>query len=389
MGMPRDAVEAKPPRPIAPGDIVACFADELGEWSAAQITDLNSSSKLAGVLELDWSGPEPDSVGDLGLVQPLLLTHHAWTGKPSHTNYPWVLPRSYKVIGSLPLFRDHSDSYSSGWNVGRQLAMQRQWDRGDRDVHGLPGEIKLTASEFDAYVADRPGADLRSLRVEDVEALDCARLADAFPGLTDLILIGKLGRLENANSLNRLSLLKALGISNLFGMTESDSLMPDAVPALEWLALKSVPREYGTSMRSVWGPELAKGCFTAITALRSPEWLAENIDNPLRDWDGREHISQAKFRKSVTQYKTTRRAVLSALADPPADLAARLIELGREYGAAFNRLSQRDGFIETEEREELFAALAAIPRSTALLSEEAAKLSGDRLVEGLEEVRDW
>lgn len=383
-------VAAKPPRPIAPGDIVARFADELGEWSAAQITDLNPASKMAGVLELDWSGPEPISVGDLGRVKPLVLTHHAWPGKPSHTNYPWVLPRSYKVIGSLPLLLAHpSSSYSSGWNVGEQLAMQRRWDRGDRDVSGLPSEIKLAGSEFDAYLVNSPAADLRSLRLDDVQVLDCDKLVNAFPGLTDLVLIGKLGHLENAQSLNRLSSLKAFGVSNLFGMTGSDCLVPRAVPALEWLVLNSVPREYGSAMRTAWAPELAKGCFTAITALRSPEWLAENIDNALRDWDGREHISQAKLRKSVAQYKMTRRAVLAALTDPPADLKARLIELGREYGAAFNKLSQRDDFIETEEREELFAALAAIPRSGASLSEEAAIQAQKWLVQGVEEVRDW
>src|SRR5438105_2219373 len=101
--MARDSKANKPPRPIGPGDVVACFAEELGEWTAAQITDLNPGSKRAGVLELEWSGPEPSSVADLGRVSALVLTHHAWENKTSHTNLEWVLPRSYKVIGSLPL----------------------------------------------------------------------------------------------------------------------------------------------------------------------------------------------------------------------------------------------------------------------------------------------
>jgi len=388
--MPRRQVTAHPPRPIAPGDVVACFADELGEWSAAQITDLNVSWQTAGVLELDWSGPEPESVADLGRVSPLVRTHHAWGGTASHTNYPWVLPRSCKVIGSLPLLREtRSDAYSSDWKVGMQLSLQRQWDRGDRDAKGLAGEVKLDGSQLDAFIVENRGADIRSLKVEDVRALDCARLVEAFPRLKDLILGGRLGTLGNAISLNRLSSLKALGISNLFGMTKSDCLLPDAVPALEWLVLHSVPREYGSAMRSVWAPELTKGCFLAITALRSPEWLAENIDNPLRDWDGREHISAAKFRKSVAQYKATRRAVLGVLADPPDDRKARLIDLGREYGTAFNKLARGDDFIETEEREELFAALMAIPDTAASLSDEATEAAAGWLAQGLEETRDW
>jgi hypothetical protein len=388
--MPHDPVTAKPPRPIAPGDVVACFSDELGEWTAAQITDLNTSWKQAGVLELDWSGPEPQSVSDLGSVSPLVLTHHAWTGTPSHTNYPWVLPRSCKVIGAMRLLREtRSSSFSSGWRAGSQLARQRQWDGGVRHLPGLPGEIKLSGAELDAFLVDGLGADCRSLKVEDIRDLDCARLAEGFPRLTELILGGRLGHLANASSLNRLSSLKALGISNLFGMTKSDCLLPEAVPALEWLVLHSVPREYGSAMRTVWSRELGKGCFTAITALRSPEWLAENIDNPLRDWDGREHISAANFRKSVTQYKATRRAVIAALADPSSDHKDRLIGLGREYGAAFNKLAERDDFIETEEREELFAALIAMPHGSPSQFEAAAKLAGEWLAQGLEETRDW
>jgi hypothetical protein len=370
---------------------VACFSDDLDEWTAAQITDLNPSWKTAGVLELNWSGPEPSSAKDLGQVSPLLLTHHAWSGKASHTNYEWVLPRSYKTIGSLPLLREaRSDSYSSGWDLGLQLALQRRWDRGDREASGRPGELKLKASEFDALLGEHRQRDIWALKIGDVKALDCASLVDAIPGLHRLMLSGALGRLENAGHLNRLSSLKELAISNLFGMTKSDVLLPARVPTLEWLALHSVPREYGAAMRSVWAPELAKGCLSAITGLRTPEWLAENLDNPLRDWDGREHISAAKFRKSVAQYKTTRQAVLAAIADPAtAGVKSRLLELGREFGQAFNKLAKGDDFIETEEREELFAALMAIPKASGSLSDEGAKEVSDWLAQGLDETRGW
>jgi hypothetical protein len=370
---------------------VACLSDDLGEWTAAQITDLNPSWKTAGVLELNWSGPEPSSVKDLGRVSPLVLNHHAWSRKTSHTNYAWVLPRSYKVIGSLHLLREgRSNLYSTGWDLGVQLAMQRRWDRGDRETRGRPGELKLKGSDLDAFLGGHRHMDIWALKVEDVNSLDCAPLVEALPGMRRLSLSGALGRLDNAGHLNRLSSLKQLAISNLFGMTKSDALMPAKVPALEWLALHSVPREYGAAMRSVWAPELARGCYTAITGLRTPEWLAENLDNPLRDWDGREHISAARFRKSVAQYKTTRRAVLAASADPgAADFKARLLELGRDFGQAFNKLARRDDFIETEEREELFAALKAIPNASGSLSGETASEAGDWLAQGLDETRDW
>jgi hypothetical protein len=70
-----------PPRPLAPGDVVAAFCESLGEWSAGQITDLDQGWQKAGVLDLDWSGPEPASVTDLSRPAALRLTHHSWAGK--------------------------------------------------------------------------------------------------------------------------------------------------------------------------------------------------------------------------------------------------------------------------------------------------------------------
>jgi hypothetical protein len=368
---------------------VACFSEDLGEWTAAQITDLNPEWKTAGVLELDWSGAEPHSVADIGQVSPLVLTHHAWAGKPAHTNYAWVLPRRYKVIGTLPpMVATQSNSYSTGWNVGMQLAMQRRWDRGDREARGRPGELKLTVGEFKA--ATDVERNIWRLRIEGIDTVDCAEIVRAFPKLHSLSLYGELGCLENAGLLNQLSRLTELAISDLFGMTMADCLLPRSVPALEWLALHSIPRDYGAAMRSAWAPEVPNGCLVAITGLRSTEWLAENLDNPLRDWDGREHITAAKFRKSVAQYKATRRAVLATLANfSGEDRGTRLVDLGREFGEAFNKLSSRDDFIETEEREELFTALAGIPAESPSLTPEDVKEASDRLTEGCEAVRDW
>jgi len=105
-----------PPRPLAPGDIVAGFCEALGEWTAAQVTDLDPAWKTAGVLDLDWSGPEPASVTDLGQPAALRLTHHSWAGKLSHVNLEWLLPRGCKVIGAMPLLHPgRSMSYSRGW----------------------------------------------------------------------------------------------------------------------------------------------------------------------------------------------------------------------------------------------------------------------------------
>ncbi|MFJ3876995.1 hypothetical protein ACIPW5_06005 [Streptomyces sp. NPDC090077] len=101
----------RPPRPVAVGDVVAVHSEALGAWTASQITGLDAAARCAAVLELDWSGPEPLTVADLGDVRPLRLTHHNWNGRPSHCNHGWVLPRSFKVVGSLlPLMTGPSPS---------------------------------------------------------------------------------------------------------------------------------------------------------------------------------------------------------------------------------------------------------------------------------------
>ncbi|GAA0901496.1 hypothetical protein [Virgisporangium aurantiacum] len=382
-------METSPPRPLAPGDVVAAYSEELSEWTAAQVTDLDPAWRTAGVLELDWSGAEPSSVDDLDEPAALRLTHHAHTGRLSHCNYEWLLPRSYKVLGNVPLLHDRrSSSYSSGWSIGGQLAMQRRWDRGERSAHH-PGERSFLGAEIADLVArSEPFTDIWSISVTEIDSLDGDDIAALFPKLTRLSLSGNLGTLSGAAGLNRLPSLKTLFITDLFGMSAADCLSSTAVPGLEMLGLHSVPAEYATAMRKTWRAEIPNGTFVEITSPRKPDWVTENRDNPLRDWDGREHISAARYRKSVAQYKATRRAVLAAL-DDGTD-AARLAELGRQFGEAFNQLDgTADPFIETEEREELFGALDAIVDHAQAQHGRTFDAARQHLTAGADGVRNW
>ncbi|MGZ3143788.1 hypothetical protein ACVDFE_17685 [Lentzea chajnantorensis] len=384
---------SSPPRPIEVGDVVAAYSDALGEWTAAQITGIDEDWKKADVLDLDWSGPEPTSLLDLGDITPLRLTHHSWNGKRSHCHFNWVLPRSHTVIGNMPpLETQGSNSYSSAWQLGLQLAMQRSWDDGNHDSWRDPRVREFSVDEFLHETGDRPGPDreVYGLTIAGVDTLDCSRLVAAYPGLKRLTLRGKLGTLTNADSLNQLTSLQRLTIQDLFGMTSTDRLTPDRVPQLETLVLSSVPAEYATAMRATWRKEIPHGTDLEVHAARKPEWVAENRDNPLRNWDGREHISTARFKEAVAQYKVTRRAVLAELRAPEtADQASTLFSLGREYGDAFNHMDRRNPFIETEEREELFDALAGIVKPAEEELGHDLVWARERLIEGLESTRDW
>ncbi|MEU8797356.1 hypothetical protein [Spirillospora sp. NPDC048819] len=384
---------AAPPRAIAPGDVVAAFSIALDEWTAAQIIRVDAADERAAVLELDWSGPEPASAADLGDVAPLRLTHHSWDGALSYCNYEWVLPRSYKVIGALPLLHDEpSRSYSTGWRLGDQLARQRRWDAGVRADAADPWTADYTGAEINDLLdrPDDPHTDIRSLKVGGVESLDCDRLVRRFPNLTDLTLRGELGLLSAAAALNELGSLQRIHIIDLFGMGRDDLLLPRNVPALEALLLYSVPAEYAAAMRSTWRPEMPNGTYVDVHNARTPDWVAENRNNPLRHWDGRAHISGARFKKAVAQYKSTRRAVMAVLSgDPGGDRPARLVEIGRQYGEAFNRLDDRTPFIETEEREDLFAALDHIVDEAEAAHGPGLAWARESLISGVEDVRDW
>jgi hypothetical protein len=386
-------IPSVPPRPLAPGDIVVAFCEALGEWAAAQITDLDPEWKSAGVLDLDWSGPEPASLTDLGEPAVLRLTHHRWAGKLSHVNYHWLLPRGCKVIGAMPLLHARrSSSYSRGWQMGRQLAMQRRWDAGDHRRWSDPREVTCTGAELDQALASpaesRP--DVWSLIVRDVRSLDCALLAARYPRLAELSVSGNFGELTNAASLNRLTSLKRLFIHGLLGMSRADCLHPDRAPALEHLALHSIPYDYAVAMRARWRPQAADGTLVDITGARTAEWLAENMNNPLREWDGRTHISRSHFTKATAQYQATRRAIMAAVsADDGEPAASLLTQIGREYAEALNRLDARAPFIETDEREELFAALDLIIADAQAATGKNLAAARQSLIDAADAARNW
>jgi hypothetical protein len=382
-----------PPRPLAPGDVVAAFCEPLGEWAAAQITDLDPQWQTAGVLELDWSGPEPASVADLGPVVPLRLVYGSGGGSLSHVNYHWLLPRGCKVIGALPVLQTgRSRTYSDGWLIGRELAMQRRRDGGYQGPRSFPGAITCTGAELNQALGSPVQAlqDIWGLTVREVGSLDCALLTARYPALTDLSLSGTLGVLARASSLNQLASLKRLDIHRLFGMDRADCLLPDRVPALELLDLYSIPYDYAAVMRARWRPRIPGGTLVEIAGARKPGWLAENRDNPLRDWDGRWNISRARFAKATAQYRATRRAVMAEASAGDGELAtSRLGQIGRQYAEAFNRLGSRAPFIETQEREELLDALDLIINDAETATGKDLSSARHSLIDAADQARHW
>ncbi|WP_432173637.1 hypothetical protein [Streptomyces sp. Tue6028] len=366
------------------------YSEALGAWTASQVTGIDAAAKCAAVVELDWSGPEPETVADLGDdVQPLRLTHHSWGGKLSHCNHRWVLPKSFAVIGSLPpLVTAPSYSYSPTWGRGEQLARQRHWDSGDREEWNASYALTCTADELaDEQNHDVVRAGVKHLTVRGITRLDCARLVAAFPDLTRLSLWGNLGTLTSAAALNQLPRLQGLTISDLFGMEPSDCLVPRHVPEVEDVSLYGIPADYAAAMRKTWRPHVRHGVELDVRGARKPDWVAANEANPLRDWDGRERIPRTGYRKAVAQYKATRDAFLSEVTS--GEQHGNIVEIGRAFAAAFNTLDSRARFIETVEREELFDALDFLAEEAQTAAGRDLSAARAALIEGVDSIRDW
>ncbi|MGW6258842.1 hypothetical protein [Streptomyces sp. NPDC055085] len=140
-------------------------------------------------------------------------------------------------------------------------------------------------------------------------------------------------------------------------------------------------------MRKTWRPHVRDGVELEISGARKPEWIAANAANPLRDWDGRKHITRTSYRKAVAQYKATREAFRAEVAGD--EQRGDLLEIGRAFGAAFNALDRRTGFIETVEREELFDALDFLVEEAQEAAGRDLSTARAALVEGVDSIRDW
>ncbi|WP_405547527.1 hypothetical protein OG478_51625 [Streptomyces phaeochromogenes] len=158
-------------------------------------------------------------------------------------------------------------------------------------------------------------------------------------------------------------------------------------PEVEEVSLYGIPADYAAAMRKTWRPHVRHGVELDVRGARKPEWVAANAANPLRDWDGREHIPRAGYRKALAQYKVTRDAFLAEITG--GEHHGNIAEIGRAFGAAINALDSRSSFIETVEREELFDALDFLADEAQTAAGRDLTAARAALIEGVDSIRDW
>ncbi|MGW6376072.1 hypothetical protein ACWFRB_08405 [Rhodococcus sp. NPDC055112] len=218
------------------------------------------------------------------------------------------------------------------------------------------------------------------LRISAIEELELGDVAEHFPGVSWLHLFGAPGLLDELDGLQRLPQLKTLWICDLFGYDSSDFPGPDELPSLTGLDLDSIPADVATGVRARY--RKVPRVELTVRKPRKPEWLAENLENPLRRWDGRDGIPRAVSNKARTAFVAALRQVRDAAGtDEPAHAVAVSTAV-TEFLDTIATLNRKHQFLYTLERDEVVDAVGALTES---LSPEANRALEPLIEEALDD----
>ena len=192
---------------------------------------------------------------------------------------------------------------------------------------------------------------LHGIRLKD---FDLNALSAVHSRLKELRLWGAPGNLKNFSSVREFRELTNFSTFDLFGFGAADIPTLEQMPCLNWFWMTSLPETAAKAAKQLWKGR--PGVDLRITKPRKPEWLAQNLDNPFRGWDGAEHIPATAAKKAAGQYRKTRTLLMKLATQPSEDAQTQALEAVTVYTRTFNKMD----FIETEERDEIYMALRGI-----------------------------
>ncbi len=253
----------------------------------------------------------------------------------------------------------------------------------------------LTLS-LNARVPELTGiSQLQGLQIHHIQELDLQPVIMAYPELQELRLWGKPGTVSNLKSIQYLQKLQFFTTFDLFGFSGEDFPDPEQLPKLRSLWLNSLPADAAKAIKVRYKKWAAYAHDLDITKPRKPEWLAENLTNPFRDWDGRDSIPPADAKKATSLYKRYLKDIRewSRNSQSQNRLAEHLITMVETYTTTFNQMDARSAFIDTIEREEIHAALSQLltelEQQLALHATAEPKLNREGLYEIFEREREF
>lgn len=307
--------------------------------------------KKAGVEVLDLGMACLDNLElDMGGIRKLVLPGDA---------------RSLKLYGELHPDLEIDDSLCSG-KINLEISLKK----------ALPQRYGLQKLE------------IRGLRLTDIMELDMEQIARQFPEVENLNINGSPGSVTHMRALGELHRLRSFYCRDLFGYTAEEMVELECLDSLRELDFDSVPREAGLYLKKHWKGKLDRLC---VSHLRDEGWLRDNLENPLRHWDGNEFIPRAAYQSARKCYKDTKKQLLET-----SDRVG-IEEIVRRYTRHFNKLNDRyEEFIETEEREDIFMAMQKLYEECILhgecgqTDEKKAPMTLSEIWDVMDEVReDW
>ena len=249
-------------------------------------------------------------------------------------------------------------------------------------VNGQGEALQLHCHEEIPFYSDLK--NLRALQVSGIDRMDMKSLAENYPNLKSLRLWGRPGNIDNFAAVADLKKMQQFSTMDLFGFGAEDIPNPDKMKDLSWFWMTSLPEEAAKKIKSLYKKSKADGLDLNISKPRKKEWLAQNLDNPFRSWEGESHIAASTARKAATIYRKTRGEVLKLIEREGLEVEISLSAAIKDYTEAFNKMDTRYSFIETEERENIYEALWAI---VDLVPE--AMASREKLIAVFEKTRDF
>lgn len=203
---------------------------------------------------------------------------------------------------------------------------------------------------------------LTELHLDNIRNYSILDISYRFPCIMQLWLTGKPGYIRDISEIAKFSELDTLSLWDIFGFSADDIPRPECFPKLKNLWIESVPAEVGKIIKKMYKGKVQD---MWVIKLRSDEWLHENMNNPLRHWDGSEVVSKSKYTKSFALWKETRRRIMEETSNGEVDLSV-IKYIAIDYVEGFNKLDRRSPFIETQECEDIFNAFEYILNETGL-----------------------
>ena len=114
--------------------------------------------------------------------------------------------------------------------------------------------------------------------------------------------------------------MEVLTTMDLFGFTAEDIPRPDILPNLRRFWMNSLPEDAAKVAKKLYKKRKEEGLDLWITKPRKPEWLAQNLDNPFRSWDGQENITPANAKKAAALYRKTRAGMVKLVESSPDEM---------------------------------------------------------------------